>query len=440
MYITKSFCNIDTLVSNVPGVNSTLGEITNYILTFSREIGKYAKAAYPNLTLYTLYSKSGSGAQAVNQAMTTDQAEKCLAMSNFIATTIAGSSGQIFQDVLEDQLQTFGATIGLVGVVVGAVTQHGAKWGPDFIRFQLGSDTSQEHTIWFSSIAVKAQYTEFEIVVVPPFTPLNNFFLPPSSVNNLLAAITQEQTFDRINVAANGNPPTNIVSRSFNYYNPQNSSQTTPTPWVCLLYGPAADNVDSIKDALDKHILANSTHTRSEWMAILPDIFKRTEFVIVPFWDHYAVEPLTLHPQGVRSPVITVEELLTYVETAAVGYQEAHILANVTMSSFNYTSIGVGIIGNAENRLGKFSILDYYPDYFITSTTSVDFNRMEQATQDWVVEINTMLAHAETMTSISSVPIGYTRVVRNDMVYISKTMNNVAFLVATKAALIAELP
>lgn len=437
MYTTKSFCHVDTFVSNEPGTDSTLGEITPYLLTFSREIGKYANSSFPNLTLYSMYAKSGSGSEAVSQTMSTEQVNLCLEMCNYVVTQIAAANGgQIYQDVLQGELQAFGADLGLVNVIVGSVSHHVNRWGPDFISFKLSSDTSEEHTIWFSSTAMNSQYTEYEIVVVPPFEPLDQFFTTPGNVLNLLNAITQSQTMQRINAAANGKPYTEAVSSSFDYYNPINSSQTYNTEWVTLHYGPAGVNIDSIKDALVTYILANSSHDRDDWMTILPDIFKRTEFIIAPFWHKYAVEPLMLYPQGVRSPIIGIDELVEVTQAAAVDYLEPHIRDYVTATSFNYTSIGVGIIGNTENREGKYLVTDYYPDYFVCPTTGSDFNRMEQDTQDWVIEINNMLAYAETMTAVSSVPMGYTRVVRQDMVYIAKTINNVAFLVAVKSTLV----
>lgn len=439
MHTTKSFCNVDAFVSNEPGVNSTLGEITAYIQTFSREVGKYTNATYPSLTLYNLFSKISDGADVESVSIPSDIVETALELCNFVVVQITSSSGEIFQDVLQQQLAEFAPTVGATAIVVGEVSQHGGRWGPDFISFKPQEDTSQEHTIWFSSPAMAAQYTEYEIVVVPPFTPIDNFFTPPGNVLNLLNAVTPESTFERINQAANGVPATMIVSQAYDYHNPQNPTQKYATHWSLLIYGPAGNNVDSIKDAIVTYILASSSHIRDNWVTILPDIFKRTEFILAPFWHQYAIEPMTLYPQGVRSPVVNLDDIVEVTQTAASEYSENHIKANVNSTSFNYTGMAVSVIGSIENRDSKYSFLDYYPDYFVTATTSIDFNRMSQQTQDWVIQINNMLAHAENMSATSSVPIGFTRVKRGNMVYISKTIQNVAYLVAVKETMISAL-
>lgn len=439
MHTTKSFCNVDAFVSNEPGVSNTLGEVTAYIQTFSREVGKYAIATYPSLTLYNTYSKLSSGADVESIAIPTDTVQIALDLCNFIVVQIVSSSGEIFQDILQQQLAEYAPTVGATGIVVGEVHQHGGRWGPDFISFTLESDTTQEHTIWFSSTAMASQYTEYEIVVVPPFTPIDNFFTTPGNVLNLLNAVTPEITFERINTATGGLPATLIVSQSYDYNNPQNPSQKYATHWSLLIYGPAGNNVDSIKDAIVAYILANSSHTRDNWVTILPDIFKRTEFILAPFWHKYAIEPMVLYPQGVRSPVVNVEEITQVTAVAASEYNPTHIENHVNSTSFTYTGMAVTVIGSVENRDNKYSFLDYYPDYFVAATTSIEFNRMSQETQDWVIQINNMLAYAENMTGASSVPIGFTRVTRGNMVYISKTIQNVAYLVAVKETMIAAL-
>ncbi len=443
LYTTKSFCNIDTMVSNQPGINNTFGEITPYIQTFSRDTGKYSDALYPEITLYALYNKINSGSSAVSQAIDSESTAKCLAMCNYVADYVSSSTGEIFQDILLQQLSAFAQTIGVTGVIVGDINQHGSKWGPDFIKFNYNNTQTlnqEEHQIWFSSTAIQSQYTEYEIVVIPPFQPIDNFFTPPNNVATLLSSITQQQNFDKINTATNGKPYTLAVSRNFDYYSPLNTSQTLDTNWMYLIYGPAGDNLDSIKDATVNYILSNSQHIRDDWMAILPDIFRRTEFVIVPFWHKYAVEPMTLYPQAVRSPIVTSDEIIAHALLGTAGeYLEPHVRTNATSTVFNYTSIAVAIIGNVENRDNKYKVTDFYPDYFVTPTSSIDFNRMQQSTQDWVSSINSMLAHAETMTANSSIPVGYNRLKRGNMIYISKTMGDVAYLVAVKDTVVSNL-
>ena len=53
MYASKSFCNVGQFMSNVPGINSPIGEITPDGLTFSREVGIYED---PTIAGYTLYN------------------------------------------------------------------------------------------------------------------------------------------------------------------------------------------------------------------------------------------------------------------------------------------------------------------------------------------------------------------------------------------------
>ena len=92
-------------------------------------------------------------------------------------------------------------------------------------------------------------------------------------------------------------------------------------------------------------------------------------------------------------------------------------------------SISLSMIGHPENRDGKKQITDWFPDYFFTGINTADFSRMSVTTREWVLMMHQLIIYARTLTSTSTVPQGYTRVVRGNRLFLSKSHKAMQYLV-----------
>lgn len=430
MYASKSFCNISTYISNVPNTISPIGEISPDALTYSREIGMYRNPALPGYALFNLKSSDDLG---VKSAMNQTLVNEGIALSNHITTYVQGLVGEVFYDEILNNIEAFAQTLNITNLTLGPVVQHNSLWFPDWIKWtSTVFPSANENTIWFSLAALTSQYSDFEIVVVPPVTTLDNFFLSYSSINAMVGAISFAQTIERIQLARGTNPPTAIVPGTYDFINPLNSSQHIPTNWSIIIYGPAGNNVDSIKDALATYILANSTHTRAEWTVIFPDIFKRTEFILAPFWYQYAITPRVIDPVGIYSPVVQTSHINNLLEGSAPTYSPLHIANHSQTFGAPYESIAISAVGGIDNRDSLFDFTQVFPDYINVSTSAIDFNRMDPLTQGFCEILGTMLPIAENMNEFTDMPFGYTKLIRDGILYMVKTYNNMQFLLVSK--------
>lgn len=285
--------------------------------------------------------------------------------------------------------------------------------------------------IWFADDALRLEYDEYEIVVVTPLTPVDDFFKTSTNVQTQINARTAAQAMDLIQTAKDGKPETIIRTMTYNYAHPDNPTLIVPTNWTVLIYGPGGDNPDSIKDALIDHVLSNSTHTQAEWAVILPDLFKRTEFIVLPRWDKYSVPNKTTQA-GLYSSVVNLKETLDFMVAKVPFYAEAHVRNYATVMGHPYRYLTLAVIGSADNRNNLFRIDDVFADYIDVGTTSIDFNRMAQVTQDFCYALEEMLIYAESMTTNSAVPSSMRKLTRNNYLYVVRTIDNVQYLVAAK--------
>lgn len=445
MYSSKSFSNIGQWMSNVPGQNAPIGEVSAYGMTFSKEVGVYTDPNTPGYALYNFKSATdGQGGGLVTMDGVVVNAS--IALIKFLVTTVTSQSGQIYADQLLETLATWGAQHGVSNISIGAVNPYdnvGGQtqvWCPDWIKFKCDAlvDPSNqpldnENTIWLSVTAFESQYDEYQIVVVPPIDNLDLFFGTGASVIAMVQAITTTEIIDRMAAARGGFPETIPRSDPYTYYDPLNSNNHIDVQWPVLIYGPGGNNVDAIKQVLQDYILAHSTHPRADWIKIFPDIFKRTEFMMIPAWQNYAI-PNRTQAAGIYSPVGKLTAMNLYIKQVVSGYPTNHVDAHAEMMGHPYRSLAMMTVGGPENRNALYEILQVFPDYIDVSSTSIEFNRMSPETQGWCLMIAQMIIIAETMGQYTTLPQGMTKLMRDNVLYLVKTYQNIQYLVATKAS------
>lgn len=429
MFSTKNFCNVSAFLSNVPGVINPLGELNTYGYTFSREVGYFH---HSNIDGYDLVNLSSLN-DGVKKTMPQVNVDQAIALVDHAVKVTLGTSGELYYDEILLQLKTKAETINAISIEMGAMVSANGRWVPQWISWTDNGDPLENtHKVWLSLEAYKNQYTDYEIIVVPPFDDLDSFFNPGSIVENRVKAITPSQMMERADVAKAGHPETLMRTDPYMYHDAVNTNRRFDVYWTVLLYGPAGNDPDVIREALVTYILANSTHTRDEWAIIFPDIFKRTEFIFAPFWDQYASEQRTFD-HGIYSGIVAHAKPVAWLTRFAVGYSADHIKGKTQVMSFPYRSLQMAVIGHIENRDGKVNITDYFNDFISVGTDSNDFGRMTANTQNWAVSMMDLITIAENLTIATDLPRGTYRIAREGVTYLARSFNRVLLLVLAKS-------
>ncbi len=430
MYTTKSFCNISAFLKNEKGIVSPIGELTAYGGTYSREVGTYHHSTIEGYDIINLRSLR-DGVEVVVSQVNIDQMIKLVQICvNRTLTT----PGEHFENEIYDELMASATALKFKDLKVGKMATNGTNWVPSYLTWSDANTGAGEnvHRVWLAIEPFLNQYTDFNHIVVPPFEPIDQFFAAPTVVKNLLDAITPTQMMDRAQDARGGYPATVIRTNDYNYIDPSNPERKFKTYWSVVVNGAAGDNPDSIKDSLVDYILANSEYSRERWEQILPDIFKRTEFVVVPFYNQYAAEASSLK-HGIYSPFIKSHtSMTTDVAQNAPGYGATHVKNNTIYFNFPYRSLAVGTIGSIENRDNLIRISDHFPDYMCVGTENADFNRMSTNTQIWLLKLMDAILMSEAWYDGMDLNKGFYRIERSGLVFVSFTHDNIQYLVVVK--------
>jgi hypothetical protein len=305
---------------------------------------------------------------------------------------------------------------------------------PEWVSFkdtQLGEENYI--SIWLSDRAFRYQYDEYEIEVIPPFVPLNDFFNDPVQVQRRLNEFDLIEKLTEVQVARGEYPYTYLKALRFDYIDPNDTGWEIPTEWLLVVYGGEGNNIDLMEQAIIDYILANSDHTEQEWSEILPELFITTEFIITPFWDHYGIPNRELQA-GIYSPTVKPKDIVTLLKKTTKGtqYNDTWIENEYEVSNLIYKSLAFGVVGNPQNQDGITSFYQKFTDYLIVTNDSSDYNRMEPRTQEFFTLLSEAIKIAEDLKPTSERPVEMNQISRNGVAYVIFSYENSNYLIAGK--------
>lgn len=434
MYTCHAFMVINSLINNEVDQVSKLGELSYKSRSYSREIGVYTHDDYDRVRLMTFYSYQDNNKAPLSKELATE----VLALGDWL--TEQSLLNRIDADRTAFIQKVNAEYAGRITMKqVGKMVTNGIYYLPEYITFSLTADKRENvYKIWFADEAFQQQYDKYEIEVIPQIVNIDDFHKGYTKVSETLTEHTVRKLHHRVNEMANGHPYTYIITNIYDYINPDDKSMKLPTSWTVIIYGEHGNNSDIIREAIADYVLANSDFNRTEWEKIIPDLFIPTEFYLCPFWTKFATENLQLKG-GIYSPLIPYRDVIPFAKRTMFGYEQKHLEDNVTVFSSTYKSIGIIACGHPKNRLLPSKFEEAWVDYCNIYSTSRDFNRISPQTQEFILLMNKMLLETETMTPDSSVLLGFSRVQRGDMVYLSKEHNGVSYLMPLRWNFLNEI-
>ena len=458
MYNLKGFINISDLINNETGVVSVLGEMSPIAMSYAKEKGYYSNIDAQGIELISMSGLLDESSVISKAPVPGEVAQLATLVGQWVRDNAnnSGLMGEV-NGTYPDYLNALNAyftgpsftdfeflNLAMGDMVTLSVPSLTDKKMPEWISYSLVYDdgpTEKPATtkLWFSDLAFRAQFDEYEIEVVPPIDNLDDFFLPYTQVKDLIDAFTPPVMMQKIAEAIDIYPPTLVKTNMYTWEDNELPPNTIETPWTVVIYGMAGNNVDLIIAAIREYILNNSTHPYEDWLDIFPDIFRTTEFVITPMWNRYAIPNMTL-TAGVYSPMVNFNQDIDDYLLTVLNYDEAHVRLHTMSGVLTYKSLSFYVVGSPDNRNNQFDFDDVFPDYIAVDTNSLDFGKMSAKTQGWVLFINEMIQIAESMTESSSIPFTCTRVTRNGVLYLASSYDDIQYLITSKKYFEEEVP
>lgn len=428
MYMLKGFMPIQALADNAPGQIATFGELSTHAKTYSRELGYYNNTQYPAVNFVSFHSVDTNGTDVEVPSTHTNVILNLgqWMYENSVNGILIGEADDFVTKVLNEFSEL------ISDLSTGKMLQDDlGNYLPEYIQFKIRNQDDNYVKIWFSDDSFRRQYDEYEILVVPPVENVDDLFKTPQEVKALLDEMDDSKRMLRIEQTREKNPDTHTRVDMYTWHNPLQMEYELSTPWTVIIYGAAGNTLDRIRRATVEWVLANSAYPEEEWEKFIPDLFKVTEFIITPLWDEYSIPNETL-TAGLNSPIIDYNLILDKARATATQYPDAHVDMYTQVSVANYKSLGFIVVGGTENRDEIYTFKAQFPDYIVIPTSSNEFGRMSPITQEWVMKFSEMLKIAEDMGTFTDVPLGYTRVVRDNVMYVAMMHDQVQYLVVSQ--------
>lgn len=412
-----------------PDNTSRLGEISTWSLTYSKDPTEYFNPGISGyrLTCLKSYDTETDLRVVVPNSVVSQVLNVVQACYNFCYEHIEPYEASVLQQTLRTQFQGVASNLVIGSIIVGDTISM-----PEWISWENSLSGDWSIKIWLADESIKEQYDEYEITVIPPISgSLDAFFGTTQSVKTMMGMFSFPSFMDRIQIEKQNIPETYTRVLNYNYIPAEINELPIQTNWGLLVYGVLGDNQDAMRQAIIDYTLHNSSHTIEEWAEKIPDLFKRTEFVIIPRWDLYAIENLSIQ-SGLYSCVVDPLETIDYVKSKIDYYSTGHIQTNINIVPHFHKYLALCVVNGPDNQTGKAKFKDILKDYTFASTDSLDYNRMTVYTREWINILTNMLIVAENMDALTVIPTYMRKIRRSNKLYVSAVYDNVNYIVYAK--------
>lgn len=432
MHLIKGFFESNTQISNEPHTTAMFGELSATARTYGKDLKEYSSNLYSNLNLILFHSKENNQIKELDISLQSTILEVGNWIYNLGDSITANTTTLQLVNNISNQ---FNNTIHEVNV--GNIQYDTFKRLPTWISFKFRNTIVETRVkIWLSNEVFEREYDEYEIKIIPPFENIDQFFMPPTDLKELIKNINNIELMDRINQVKGDYPYTLIRAENTTYINPNDITDTVNIYWTAIIYGKAGDDSEIIKQAIIKYITDHSRSSETEWKQILPDLFNITAFYIVPRWDKEAIPDRKTIP-GIYSPISNHKEIFEFTKEFLKNLVSAsHIENNLEVTVHRFKSISLAIVGGEDNRRSLYRISDYFNDYIAEESTHEDFNRQKKLTKEWTNLITELLIKAEHFETNPILPTHTRLVNRHGKNYLVRKFDNVEYFLALKSSVV----
>ncbi len=455
-FLLKGFLVDEALASAVSGTVSQFGQVSDYSRTFSTTKTSFSNEATDvNIRYESFYAVNQTG---TNVAIPADAIAHVLAVGAWVYGRVAASSIVNEAAPFTNFITQFIAQFSVGNLAISSVSldtlvqsaQTAGQYCPDYIQWTATDSANGNATytfkVWFIDASFQNQYDQFQIVVVPPFSPVDGFNDTQANVNLKLSAQTLAGNIAAINTTIGNHPPTAITTQSYTWFEPStsggNGNISSPTVWSFIVYGPLGLHTTNLANAVVAYLenVANTALSPAQWQAMFPSVFQAINYFIVPLWN----KVVEVGPIPLFSPVANFGNIMTDVQSALPSSIFTSISA--PQSFYNQYLYGtttvwqdlfLWIIGAPTNSNADFDFHAKFPDYLNISLTDPNSAKMSAITVGFVQFLETLLTTALTLTlatPLSAMPSGIQSTQINGLLYAEGTYNGISYLAISKGS------
>lgn len=403
MAILKGFASVPSLSDNNALAISPIGELSNKVLTYSKDRKIYS-GIDTNTDTMIFSTKDNAGLPVT---ITDTLGNSVASVSEFIINYSLDNPGNYVKNTLTGIISdNFAADFD--NFILGDFINKGTVYTPRWVSFtSIGN--GNEIKIWFSGADFASQYDEYEIIVIPRIANVAAMasVTTVADLTALIAAGDDNYIIDAISVATSQHTPTAIERHTFQWVSPVNPANTKGISFAYVIYGNGFD-LSKIKLATINLLISTTGGVDTAWRVVFPSLFGDNNYVVVPHWDKFSI-PNASPNSAFYSPVTKEGDNVEYGSLAYGVLNSSYLVSYARTTNSTYRGLVFTIYPEEDNVAGPVPFEVSYTDYFSVSSQSPDFSRLQGRTQDLIRVLDKLIMSAEILTNSSLLEIGVSR-------------------------------
>lgn len=420
--IVKAFVEVTPLIDNAVGQVNAIGEMS-YARTYSTDLTTYYTPSRSDYIVNVfMCERDGTRIRAPQSII-----DKITEVTEGIQSNFDGSTNG--RDWLEATYSD------LDNVVAGdIIVEQGQTW---LSKFEADWDDSGEDVslqVFFSQEQMRDDYEPFEIRVCSPIEPITSLYTSYENARNALLKVTPTT---RTALEESIRAGTNFtLQRSFEltWQDPTNPTQQLTTYWTILCYGPRANRIDNILEAIRQYLLDNSEYTIDQWKDYFPDLLTVENFSFIPYWEQTA---LTAGPQNhsVYSPIVRLEEVSNYAIKYLPAYQPETLMTKGEIITHIFRGLQMFVMPGTGNPIERERFSLVYNDYIVADINDQNLSRVSQKTRNMTEALEKLARLALTFErGVTTLPSDVNEIFQDGILFLEKATDGISLRVLTYEA------
>lgn len=381
--LIKAFITRDDFVNNSPNIVSSIYEISDKALTYSKNKQQFYSTLDSRYSLYLFNIQNGT---TLLQNEVNNIIKVVSSFATFLTNTTITSKQNIIISFTND-FNTQNPTNPVTNLNYNQDITHNSIKAPDYLNFTIDN---VECSIWLSNEHFLLFYPNYEINIVLPFQDFTTIINNTPSFITALDAFNLLEFNSRIESNKENHPTTYTKILNIPYRVP-NTTVYKNCYFAFNIYGTQGNYDFILKLELYNYLTTTLGFNGNLIEQLFPSILNINEFFITPRWERMAI-PSQIGQIGINSQIS-----LTYTEGFDINkfikiFTDQNYLRNNTYNvPFDYNNILLHITNGYYTETQYKDFKTYYPDFITITSTHPDFSRMSLKTQRFITLLETLL-------------------------------------------------
>lgn len=420
--IVKAFVEVTPLIDNAAGQVNAIGELS-YARSYSTDITTYHTASRSDYIVNVfICERDGMRIKAPQSVV-----DKITEVTENIRTVFDGSvNGRQWLENNHEELEEIVSGEIIVEQDETWLSKFGGKWDDDGEEIRL--------EVFYSQEQMRDDYEPFEVRVTPPISPITSLY---TGYENAFDALIQVTPTTRTALEESVRAGTNFTMRrtfELTWQDPSNPTKQMTTYWTILCYGPRANRIDNILEAIRQYLTDNSEYTVDQWKEYFPDLLTVENFTLMPFWEQTALTAGERN-HSVYSPIVRIENIGEFAKKYLPSYQVETLLEKGEVATHVWRGLQFFIMPGTGNPIERERFSLVYPDYAVLNINDQNAQRISKKTRNAMEGIEKLARLAlEYEQGKMELPNDINEIYQDGIMYLEKPVDGISLRVLTYEA------